>query len=455
MKCSLGECFKQDTNPCCRRDVVPLLSDTRRGQEELDNGHHEHSPCSGEGLTWKSRERCTWSSCLQDMGNARTERRLFPVLRAECCGGNMSRNIQHPVQAALSSSPSCQQQWNPENSPRDLLVGAHGLCPYGTCVTVVRWWKGMQSSSLLGNTPSKTPSQRKIGPKCHSIGFSKLWEALVQVTLSAALPLDTTAARRTSQIPWHWGFPILPRTQESILFSSQLPVTRTVHWGESVVFPIPEGSAGWLSSPKEHSKTFGLCCHLHSSLSPSGKYNRTAWLFAHEAMSRVELYDHRVKIFSRSFDASPWAIFGGHSFTLLPGKPLQSPVPGLCLAPVSDDGWVGSSLWSPSKDLNTASILHHCQTGNHWTENLYYWDGLNAGETGLTTEIFYKRTKCAQTWPRMLWLPVVWAGLIVHVIWPRHFTGKSCVRAANSSSACFVRMWMPLNHVLYRSLTSA
>lgn len=69
-------------------------------------------------------------------------------------------------------------------------------------------------------------------------------------------------------------------------------------------YPIPEGSAGWLSTPKEHSRPFGLGWHLHSSFSPSNKYNRTAWLYAHEAMSRVELYEHRVKILSGSLDAS-------------------------------------------------------------------------------------------------------------------------------------------------------
>lgn len=35
----------------CGRDVVPLLSDTREGQEELDDGHHEPSLGSGDSLT--------------------------------------------------------------------------------------------------------------------------------------------------------------------------------------------------------------------------------------------------------------------------------------------------------------------------------------------------------------------------------------------------------------------
>lgn len=58
MNCPLGESFKQDTNPSYDRDVVPLLSGTRGGQEELDHGHHEHSLGSGEGLICMFRERC-------------------------------------------------------------------------------------------------------------------------------------------------------------------------------------------------------------------------------------------------------------------------------------------------------------------------------------------------------------------------------------------------------------
>lgn len=41
--------------------------------------------------------------------------------------------------------------------------------------------------------------------------------------------------------------------------------------------------------------------------------------------------------------------------------------------------------------------------------------------------------------------------MIIHVTWLRHFPGKSCVRAANCSTACIVRMLMLLSHVLYRS----
>lgn len=144
--------------------------------------------------------------------------------------------------------------------PREFTLGSLIWCswslPMWCMCNCGLGWERMQSYSLLGNTASKTPSQRKIGPSATVLVPSKLWEALVQVTPPAAFSVDTRAVRRTSQVPWHWGFPILPRTQESILFSSQLPVTRTIHWGESVVLPHTRGICRLVFHPKGEQQAF-------------------------------------------------------------------------------------------------------------------------------------------------------------------------------------------------------
>lgn len=162
----------------------------------------------------------------------------------------------------------------------------------------------MQSSSLLGNTGSKTPSQRKIGPSTTVLAPSKLWRQCCKPP-----PLQ----------PFQWT----QQQQEEPVDSSETEVFPSCQGHKSpfsshpsclsqglltevavLCYPIPGGPAGWLSTPKVHSSPFGLCCHLHSSFSPSSKYNRAVWHLAHEATSRIELYDHKAKILSGSWDAS-------------------------------------------------------------------------------------------------------------------------------------------------------
>lgn len=68
--------------------------------------------------------------------------------------------------------------------------------------------------------------------------------------------------------------------------------------------------------------------------------------------------------------------------------------------------------------------LHHHQTGTTGLKNY------NAGmgwmqERQDSSQRSFKREHNVHK-PGPLWLPVVWAGLIAHVIWPRHFTGKVC-----------------------------
>lgn len=43
---------------------------------------------------------------------------------------------------------------------------------------------------------------------------------------------------------------------------------------------------------------------------------------------------------------------------------VSSHIQGLCLTPAGANGWVGAALCvNPSTDVNTASLLHHRQTG--------------------------------------------------------------------------------------------
>lgn len=160
-----------------------------------------------------------------------------------------------------------------ENLPWDLLVGAHGSLPTRDMSnTAVEWWWRMQSSSLLGNTTSKTPSWREIGPTVAAFAPSKLLEALVQIIPSVVLSLDTAALRSPCQVSWHWGLP-LPWQGHSSPFAShpsclsQGPFTAV----GLLCSPASEGSSGWLSTPKEHSGPFGLCCHIRSYFSTAIK----------------------------------------------------------------------------------------------------------------------------------------------------------------------------------------
>lgn len=72
-----------------------------------------------------------------------------------------------------------------------------GPCPHGTCLTQN---DDEECRALLGNTTSKTPSQREIGPSVAALAPSKLLEALVQVIPSAVLSLDTAAVRSPGQV---------------------------------------------------------------------------------------------------------------------------------------------------------------------------------------------------------------------------------------------------------------
>lgn len=144
----------------------------------------------------------------------------------------------------------------PENLPWDLLIGAHGSLPtWDVSNTAVEWWWRMQNTSLLGNTTSRTPSRREIGPSVAALAPPKLLEALVQVIPSAVLSLDTAAVRSPSQVSWHWSFPLAKDTS-SPFYLSQLPVTRTVHCGGSVVFPCIRGIFRLAFHPKGAQWTF-------------------------------------------------------------------------------------------------------------------------------------------------------------------------------------------------------
>lgn len=112
-------------------------SDTRGGQEELDNGHDEHSPGSGEGLTCMIRDRCTWSGCLQDMSNVRTDRRFFLGV-CSVFWGNHEQNHSKPCAGSpILSFTILPTAMKSRQLTLGSLVGSHGLCPCGTCVTVV------------------------------------------------------------------------------------------------------------------------------------------------------------------------------------------------------------------------------------------------------------------------------------------------------------------------------
>lgn len=72
-----------------------------------------------------------------------------------------------------------------------------------------------------------------------------------------------------------------------------------------------------------------------------------------------------------------------------------SHIQGLCLPLAGANGWVGAALWvNPSTDLNTASLLHHCQTGiADWKFIILWWpqcrrDGTHHGD------LFWKNAMC-------------------------------------------------------------
>lgn len=182
----------------------------------------------------------------------------------------------------------------------ELTLGPLGWCSWScymcNCGLVMKKDAELFSSWKHSQQNSFSEENRT---KCHSIGSLKTLEApLLQ-------PFQGTQQQREEPVesPDTEVFPSCQGHRSP--FSSRPSCLSQGLFTEVglLCYPIPEGSAGCPSTPKEHSRPFVPCCHLHSSFSPSSKYNRTAWLFAYKAMTRVELYDHRVKILSRSLDA--------------------------------------------------------------------------------------------------------------------------------------------------------
>lgn len=325
----------------------------------------------------------------------------------------------------------------PEDLPWDPSIGAHvSWATQDISNTAAEWWWRMQNSFLPGSTTSKT-SQRNRTKHC--------------VVGSIYAPGGISHALCTA-FSWHRQWEALVRSPDPKVCPC-LAKDTAVH-----LFPTPaschshpEGSlftvVGLLCSPVSawvgfslQKNTVDLWGFVATSTLKSHGLNckRSPWLFAYGAMSRAEFYGCNVEILLRSLDVSLWSRSG---CDVLPGEPVQ-PLP------------TSSGQHRPEYSLVSAPP----SGWDHWAGNLWFCGRLNAGPTGLATELFYERTQHAQTWLRTLWLWVVWAGLITLVSWLRRFAGNSCVRAAHSSAlhaAWAVRMLTPLSHAPLRSLVFA
>lgn len=199
MKCPLGECFKQDTKPNCGRDVVPLLSDTGGRQEELGNGHHEHSMGSEEQLTCIVGERCLRSELSARHWQCQNREKTLPrSMSTRLLGKHEQKHLILYAGYRILTVIILLR----EMMPQITYLGIFWLvlmcpCLHGTCLTQ-QLNVDEECRALLGNTTNKTPSRKEIRPGVAVLAPSKLLESLIQVIPSTVLSLATAAVRSPS-----------------------------------------------------------------------------------------------------------------------------------------------------------------------------------------------------------------------------------------------------------------